>query len=289
VAGVQPELRYDAAQPHLGFIHKVDRTDGSEFFFLRNRTREERTAAVTLVAGGRTPVLLDLWTGRMMRLSGEIASAQTTGLAMTNDAETAAGGIRLALRFAPYESKLIWLADGAVAQEFPLAPEPVMGADLEPVVAVEGFSFAADQRLLNGASKRIEIKLPGLKDWRQLPELAALGDPGEYTATFTLAAPDPERRYFLQLDRVCDRADIVLNGQALDPLLVPPWRCEITGLLVAGENTLKITVTPTVRNRLVGYANARNRDYQQYKGQPLMPAGLIGAVTVCATRQMGAG
>ena len=35
-------------QPQIGFIHKIDREDGSEFFFLRNRTRDERTVDVTL-------------------------------------------------------------------------------------------------------------------------------------------------------------------------------------------------------------------------------------------------
>ena len=115
--------------------------------------------------------------------------------------------------------------------------------------------------------------------------MAALGDPGEYAASFTLAKLDPARRYFLQFDRVCDRADVVVNGHALAPLLVPPWRCEISDLLVEGRNALKIVVTPTLRNRLVGYANAGNRDYRQYKKQPTMPAGLIGDVTVCVLRR----
>jgi hypothetical protein len=274
VAGVQPEVIYDVAQPSVGFIHKIDRADGSEFFFLRNRTREERVVDVTLRGHapgashvpGTSAVFLDLWTGRVSRLPGEPSE----------------NGIHLSLCFAPYESKMIWLTDASAAQEAPLAPAPVMAADLEPVSTVDGFSFAAEQRLMNGASRRIEMPLPGLKDWREILELATLGDPGEYTAAFTLASLDPARRYFLQLDRVCDRADVVLNGRSLDPLLLPPWRCEITGLLVAGANTLKITVTPTLRNRLVGYANAGSKDYRQYKGQPLMPAGLIGPVMVCA-------
>ena len=53
---------------------------------------------------------------------------------------------------------------------------------------------------------------------------------------------------------------------------------------MAGQNTLKIVVTPTLRNRLVGYANAGSRDYRQYKKQPTMPSGLIGDVTVCVLR-----
>ena len=267
-AGVQPEVCYETPQPHLGFIHKIDREDGSDLFFFRNRTRDERTVSVTLKAGGRTPVLLDLWTGRMSRLPGN---------AIDDD-------VRLSLRFTPFESKMILVADPAAAQELEDAPEPVMRTDLEPVTTVSGFTFAADQRLVNGTSRRIELKLTALKDWREIPELAALGDPGEYAASFALAKLDPARRYFLQFDRVCDRADVAVNGHALAPLLVPPWRCEITGLLVEGLNALKVVVTPTLRNRLVGYANAGSRDYRQYKKQPTMPSGLIGDVAVCVLR-----
>lgn len=264
-ADVAGEVGYETAQPQLGFIHKIDRTDGDHFYFFRNRTREERRVRVTLRPAGRTPALLDLWTGRMSRLPHEAT----------------ADGARLTLHFAAYESQLIWLADPAAAAELPLAPPPVMAADLAPFAAVSDFAFTAEQRLVNGTRRRIELHLPTLQDWRAIPELATLGDPGEYSATFTLADFDPGQRYFLQFDRVCDYADIELNGHALEPLFVPPWRREVTGLLVEGRNTLKITVTPTLRNRLVGYANAGSKDYRQYKGQPLMPAGLIGAVTLC--------
>ncbi len=117
-----------------------------------------------------------------------------------------------------------------------------------------------------------------------MPELASLGDPGTYRATFTMGPLEAGRRYFLQLDRVCDRADIMLNGRPLAPLLVLPWRLEITGLLREGANTLSITVTPTLRNQLVGYAETGSKDHRQYKGGVKMPSGLIGAVQVCALR-----
>ncbi len=96
-AKVQPEVGYDRPQPELGFIRKIDREDGSELFFLRNRTRDERTVSVRLTAGGRTPVLLDLWTGRMSRLPSDATDVD----------------VRLSLWFAPYESKMILLADPA--------------------------------------------------------------------------------------------------------------------------------------------------------------------------------
>lgn len=267
-ASVRPEVRYDGPQHSFGFIHKIDRQDGSEFFFLRNRTRDERVLTMILAAEGLVPVLLDLWTGRMGTLPYEVAGAE----------------IRLTLAFAGYESKMILLTEPAAVQDLPAAPTPVMCEDLEPVVRLGTFSFAADQRLLNGTSRRIEMQLDVLRDWREIPQLAGLSDPGEYSATFALDKVDPGRRYFLQFERVCDRADITLNGHALPPLLVMPWRCEISALVREGKNWLQVTVTPTLRNRLVAYANAGSKDHRQYKRQPTMPSGLIGGVMVAATR-----
>lgn len=267
-SGVAPELRYAAAQPHVGFIHKIDREDGSEYFFIRNRTRDERAVPISLAADGRAPALLDLWTGKAWAVSFErLVDA-------VDDA------VRLTVRLAGYESVMIMLAEPSAVQGLALAPQPVMAEDLTPLTELSGFGFAADQRLVNGASHRIELKLSSLKDWRETPELTALGGPGEYRAGFTLAEVDPGKRYFLQFERVCDRADVVINGQALDPLFVPPWRCEITGLVRAGQNTVQIVVTPTLRNQLVGYANAGSRDHGQYKKGTLMPSGLIGGVTM---------
>jgi len=67
-------------------------------------------------------------------------------------------------------------------------------------------------------------------------------------------------------------------------LLALPWRVDITDTLLEGENELTITVTPTLRNALVEYANQGARLYKQYKKCVTMPAGLIGPVRICATK-----
>lgn len=267
-AGVQPELRYAEPQHDVGFIHKIDREDGTEYFWLRNRTRAERAVTVTLPGPEKAPVLLDLWTGDLGTLHYEAAS----------------DGVRVAVRLAGYESCLLMLADPATAAGLLPAPRRILASDLETLSYIGGFSFVAEQRLANGTQRHVELHLPELRDWRDVAELADLGDPGEYTTTFTLESLDPARRTFLQFDRVCDRADVVLNGRALPPLFVPPWRVEVTGLLREGPNTLTVTVTPTLRNQLVGYGDGGSPDYRLYKKGIKMPAGLIGRVQVAALR-----
>ncbi len=152
---------------------------------------------------------------------------------------------------------------------------------MEAVREIAKFSFTAEQRLADGSKKSLALESISPQDWRDLPELAGLGGPGTYQARFTLDSVQSGERYFLCFERVCDRADIIVNGAALPPLLVMPWRSEISGMLHAGENTLSIQVTPTLRNQLVGYGNGGAPQFKRYKKGVTMPAGLIGPVRVC--------
>jgi hypothetical protein len=264
--GAAAQIAYDLPQPGLGFIHKIERGGADEFFFLRSRTRGEQTASFTVKAAGRLPVELDLWTGAAARLAHTPA---------------AEGAVRLNLTFAGYTARMLALLEPAAAAGLPEAAPDLREANLQTVLSLDAFDFTAEARLADGATRA--IALAGLRpgDWRGVPELAGLGGPGTYRARFTLAALEPGRRYFLCCERVHDRAAVTLNGQALAPLLVMPWRVELTAALTAGENTLEIEVTPTLRNALVAYAAAGRREYKMYKKQPTMPAGLIGAARIC--------
>ena len=122
------------------------------------------------------------------------------------------------------------------------------------------------------------------EDWRNTPGLEDLSSPGFYSASFDFQDTGDEKRYFLTFERVCDRADITLNGTPLPPLLVMPWQIEITGLIRQGKNDLRIKVTPTLCNQLVAYAKQGKNGYKQYKRQTTMPAGLIGKVQICTFR-----
>ena len=267
--GIAAQVEYDTPGPAFGFIHKVDRQDGTELFFLRNRTRKEQSLSFQVRAGQRVPIELDLWHGTAARLPYQPAGADHKKLALT---------------FTGYTARMVAFVDEAAAAGLPAAPPELREAQLETVQLIQPFAFTAQQRLADGSQKPIALALPEAVDWRSLPELAGLAGPGAYQARFSIQPVQPGARYFLCFERVCDRADVTLNGAPLPPLLVMPWRCELTGLLREGENTLTIQVTPTLRNGLVAYGNAGAPLYKQYRKQAGMPAGLIGPVRVCRLR-----
>ncbi|MDR3247056.1 MAG: hypothetical protein LBT50_11585, partial [Prevotellaceae bacterium] len=60
------------------------------------------------------------------------------------------------------------------------------------------------------------------------------------------------KRIILDLGQVSDLAELEINGKRADILWVPPYRADISALLKSGDNTLKLHVTNTWVNRLIG-------------------------------------
>ena len=59
-------------------------------------------------------------------------------------------------------------------------------------------------------------------------------------------------RVFLDLGRVEVIAEVRLNGKPLGTFWKPPFRCDATGALKAGDNKLEVQVTNNWPNRLIG-------------------------------------
>ncbi len=73
-----------------------------------------------------------------------------------------------------------------------------------------------------------------------------------YSNTFTVDRIAPAERVLLDLGDVYDMADVTVNGISLGVLWHRPFVADITGFVKDGENQLRIAVTNTWHNRLVG-------------------------------------
>ena len=124
------------------------------------------------------------------------------------------------------------------------------------------------------------------------------------------------KRITIDLGELYDMAELQINGQKAGVLWVPPFRMDITPFIKAGNNTIKILITNTWVNRLIGdeqypedfewtdknqnlramkslpewFVNGQPRPvkerkaftpwYYFHKDSPLKPAGLLGPVTL---------
>ena len=96
------------------------------------------------------------------------------------------------------------------------------------------------------------------------------------------------RPLYLDLGAVEVVAEVALNGKALGTLWKPPFRVDIASAAKAGTNQLEVRITSQWHNRLVGDAGLPEdqritkvsypNPYK--KGTALLPAGLLGPVTL---------
>jgi hypothetical protein len=87
-------------------------------------------------------------------------------------------------------------------------------------------------------------------------------------------APDlpPGSRLILDLGGLSATAEVRVNGQCAATLIAPPWRCDITPVLVSGKNRLAIHVANTLANQY------RVGSPSPYAFEHQTPSGLFGPV-----------
>jgi hypothetical protein len=128
-----------------------------------------------------------------------------------------------------------------------------------------------------------------------------------YTKELTLSASDLAAgiRVYLEIDQVCEVAEVSVNGKPAGTLWRPPYKLDVTDHVKKGKNTLSITVANTWVNRCLYDAtlpagerltwansmethypdpkNIKPSDYFPWKHGPL-PSGLIGEAKLSFSR-----
>jgi hypothetical protein len=91
----------------------------------------------------------------------------------------------------------------------------------------------------------------------------------------------------LDLGRVKEFAEVLLNGKPLGILWRAPFQVDVTGALRPGKNHLEIRITNLWPNRIIGDeqpAASRKYTFTAYKvftkDSPLLESGLLGPVTI---------
>ena len=137
---------------------------------------------------------------------------------------------------------------------------------------------------------------PQLMDWTQRPEagIKYYSGTATYRTTFALSESDLAAKAGLLLDlgEVRNLATVRLNGKDMGTLWTPPWRVDIASAAKIGSNTLEVVIVNTWLNRLVGDQELPPEQRRTWlyegklkltKGGKLLPAGLLGPVTVQTT------
>jgi hypothetical protein len=217
----------------IRFGHR--KTEEKDIYFVANRTDEFQKTECAFRAMGEP----ELWEG----VSGESRKLQQYA---TKDELTT-----IALEFEPYESYFIIFqrrkaSDSPVKNGNPNFPE------YKEIKTIEGPWELAFDPMWGGPEK---IIFDTLQDWTEHELRGIRYYSGIATYTKEFDATDINRKkskLYLDLGAVNDIARVKLNGKDLGVVWCAPWRIEISGVLVEGENNIEIAVANRWINRLLG-------------------------------------
>ena len=265
-----------AAAPEIGFVHR--HLDFADVYFLANTSNHPVSSEATFrVTGARAA-----WWDPM---NGEVLGA---------------AGSRVHLDLAPYESRvLVFSGDRAAERPAPKGPPPAP-VDLsagwqvafdgsQPLAMSTLHSWSDDDARKYFSGRATYEKTVTVPDWKGRPVYLNFGEGTPVTIQERRSGNG--MRAMLE-GPVREAAVVYVNGKRAGSVWCAPYEVNVTGLVHAGQNTLRIVVANTAINRLAKGPlpdyQALSRKYgERFQPQDMnnlqpLPSGLLGPVRLIA-------
>jgi hypothetical protein len=245
-----PDILFRPASPHVSFVHR--RTPDRDFYFLANTSEAPQHLEATFRVGRKAPESWDLKSGA------------TEPMVVF---EHVPEGTRLPITLGPLESKVICFS---AAARIPAAEHTDLPLESGGARIFENGSYFYVRR---GSRKTVDVtgipaayrlsarwslvlgdqryELDDLTSWTDLAKSRYFSGTGIYEAAFD-ASDLRNLGVELDLGTVRETAAIQLNGAPVAVLWMRPYRCDISQLLRAGRNHLRIEVTNLLINKILG-------------------------------------
>jgi hypothetical protein len=260
-------MEKDETAERVAWTHR--RVEDVEVYFVSNQEERARVLELSLRVSGRVP---EIWN----TVTGEMAKARAWRIEN--------GRTVLALDLAAAESAfVVFREDTALTEQRPPAEGERKGHTQE---LNGGWTVAFEKR---PASPSGPVYAEILFDWSQHsdPAVRHFSGTANYKRVFSHKKSASGQRVWLDLGEVANLAEVFVNGVNCGVAWTPPCRVEITRALKNGDNELRVAVTNTWANRLIGDAELPERERVTWttsklsmKGKPLLKAGLLGPVRV---------
>lgn len=290
--GVRPAM---SAGTPLSILPRHRRTAKGDVWFLYNDSETDFAGELTFATTGR-PAQTDPWTGEAGRLATyrrgrstitlpvRLGAGQTTLLSFTRgarhrlhageaDGELRYDGRRIVVRDTDGGRKAARLSDGT--------RRSVTLPELPDRRSVTG-PWKLDVRTVGpDGDGRVQLDLPRLMDWRDIPRLRIAAGTGTYTTSVDVPAAwlAAGRGVLLDPGKVGGRlARLEINGEPVPTPSQPDGPRDITANLRAGDNVLRLVVATMIENQIAGRAQQGDLRYPTFVIRPLQPYGLLGDV-----------
>ncbi len=260
---LQPDVSIKGAQNEILFRHR--QTSDMDIFWLNNRGIKPTNAEVSFRINGKVPELWHPQTGKKEEVSYRIQDGRTI----------------IPLQFESWDAFFIIFKDAATANSY-----------IKPVVTKKPIQTVSGPWKLNFQSDR---GAPTSATFEQLISWSAHENPGiryfsgtaTYQNRFKMPKLSKSADYLIDLGKVKNLAEIVVNGKNMGVVWKQPFLLDITNALKKGSNTIEIKVTNVWVNRLIGDAQPNVREKITFTTVPfynaedtLLPSGLLGPVII---------
>ena len=270
--GVQSDLEYldGSGKPtsDIAWTHRSGK--GFDIYFISNQRQIDRVLVLSLRIAGRVPEIWDPVTGEQANADMYMFKNGRTGMQLMLPAN---GSLFIVFRKPTTETyfmsqnllKQTTTVD-SIRNPWTVTFDPTKGGPAQPVVFEQ------------------------LKDWSTDNNNAIKYYSGTavYTTTFDyITTTAAGAKIWLDAGKVANLAAVYVNGKSCGVTWTAPYRVDITQALRPGKNELRLEVTNTWFNRLKGDLLLPEKERITWtiapfwaKDKPLLPAGLLGPVTI---------
>jgi hypothetical protein len=241
-----------------------------DIYFISNQLDSARTIDLSLRAVGRKPELWDAVTGETYTAT---------------DWKTEDGRTLLPLHLDRNGSIFVVFRESGTQTSAQAGSNWV---EVKPLQTIDGAWQVQFDQKMNGPAQ--PVVFAQLTDWSKHTDDAIQHYSGTaaYSQTFKWKpTKGPKPHVYLDLGQVANLAEVQLNGKPVGIAWTAPYRLDITDALKKGDNQLRILVTNTWANRLLGEQGLPADQRRTWTpaplptvGKPLLPAGLLGPVTL---------
>ncbi|MCP9747781.1 glycosyl hydrolase [Lacihabitans sp. CS3-21] len=274
----QPDLKISGTTNKVLFRHRntgfnsaqlnqASSNQSTDIYWLNNRSDSPTTAEVSFRVTGKIPELWNAQTGKTEKLSYQIKDGRTI----------------VPLKFESWDAYFVVFREIAAAQSYekPKTIETLLTTINKPWKV----SFSNQSAIFDRLTSWHENSDANVKYFSGTATY-------ENSFNFDIKALDIDRSRSVMLDlgEVKNIAEVFVNGQNMGTVWKKPFKVDIGSALKAGENKIKIDVTNTWVNRLIGDAqpNAIKTTFTTMPfygaNSPLEPAGLLGEVKVIGVK-----
>ena len=230
---IAPDLVY--SKPLDGELSWIHRKDGeTDIYFLVNRSDKRQDYTIRFRVSGKDPELWHADNGKMEEASYKIEGDKTVLSLSLEEHESV---------FVLFNNKTTVLSRNLPQHQY----KELMPIDGPWKINFPGQSGAPAAIVLDSLSSLTNYKDEGVKYF---------SGTATYSKSFEVKRDFGKSKVFLDLGRVGDIAEVILNEKKLDLLWRAPFRIEITNALKKGKNQLEIKVTNEWTNRLAGDKDA---------------------------------